>query len=75
VGKTVTIEAVQLQAIKDRKVQPEMPQTLGDLNFTALSEALNNSPEKEFTLSLAPNEVLVRDKEALIFMMVKFTLK
>lgn len=67
----ITIDAVLLCAIKGGKLEPHTP---ADLNFGDLTEALNDKDKKAFGLSLAPDgAVLVRKKEANVFVAIKYS--
>jgi Tc toxin complex TcA C-terminal TcB-binding domain len=70
-GKDITINAIQLHALKGEKLEPHTPP---DLNFEALTTALNDKDKHAFELSLTPDgAVLERKNEALIFVIIRFS--
>ncbi|KKO19787.1 MAG: hypothetical protein L3J18_05390 [Candidatus Brocadia sp.] len=67
--KEITLNSVQLCAIKDEEAQPI---TLQGLDLATLTTNLNDNGA--FELSLAPDgTVLVRDKEAHVFVLIKYS--
>jgi len=68
-GKNITIDALQLDAIKANKVESK---TLSDLNITGYTDILKE--KGEFELSLAPDDLLKRDKDVIVFLLVKYSL-
>lgn len=75
-GKDINLDAVHLYTIQDGQLQTVTPQ---GLDLASLSVDLNDNNKEEFELSLdpasAPNdEVLVRDKQALIFLVIRFSM-
>ncbi len=70
-GKDITIDAIQLHAIKAEKVQPA---TLQGLDVAALTATLND--EGAFELSLAPDgAVLVQEPQAHVFVLIKYSME
>ena len=71
-GKNITIDSIQLRAAKGEKLESHTPP---GLDFGALTEALNDKDKQAFELSLPPDgAVLERKKEALIFLLIRFSL-
>ena len=68
--KNITIDAIQLYAIKANKLESATPPGLDPGTFT---DKLKD--DGEFELSLAPDAaVLVRNKDAHIFVVIKYSL-
>jgi hypothetical protein len=69
-GKDITIDALQLHAMKANKIESK---TLSDLNVTAYT---NNLKEKgEFKLSIPSDAALLkRDKDAIVFLLIRYSL-
>ena len=69
-GRTISIDAVELYAIHDGKVDPTTP----GLDVGALTDAL--AAEGMFDLSLAADDgVLVREQQAQVFVLIKYHLE
>jgi len=70
-GKKITINAIQLHAIKD----DELPSiTASGHDLQELTTALNDAGA--FQLSLAPDpDVLVREQQAHVFILIKYSLE
>lgn len=68
-GKEITIDAIQLHAIQDDKMQSTTPQAV---DLTALTEKLKN--ESKFELSLAPDGTLVRDQQGEVFLLFRYSI-
>ena len=70
-GKDIAIDSIQLCAEKGKKLESH---TLTNINFGDLTEALNDKDKQAFELSLTPGgAVLERKKEALIFLLIRFS--
>ena len=73
-GKDVTIDAIELHAIKADNLQSVTPPGLDQATLDTMTENLKD--EEEFELSIAPDaQVLVRDKEARVFMLIKYSME
>lgn len=71
-GKEINLGAVQLHAIQDGQLQTVTPQ---GLDLPSLTTKLKDDGKFELSLDPAPNnEVLVRQKEALIFLEIRFSI-
>lgn len=73
-GREINLDAVQLHAIQDGQLQTVTPQ---GLDLPSLTTKLKDDWKFELSLNpaLAPNnEVLVRQKEALIFLEIRFSM-
>lgn len=69
-GKDITIAAIELLGVKGNRVEANTPPGLA---FGNLSNDLNDLAKKEFELSLPGNAVLERKKEALIFLLIRYS--
>ena len=69
-GKEITIDTVQLNAIKTNKIETK---SLSDLNLTDFSDKLKENGEFELSLP-ADTAILKRDKDAIVFILVKYSL-
>ena len=72
-GRDITINEIELHAIQNNQVQSHTPQ---GIVLADLTDALNDNNMGAFELSIPPDgEVLVREKEAQVFVLVKFSVE
>jgi len=67
-GKRITITSVELAAIKDQQLR----QSTLDVDEQTLTDGLQNNGS--FELSLAPDDVLKRDADAVVFLLVRYAI-
>lgn len=69
-GKDITIDTLQLHAIKKEKVESK---TLSELDVTTFTENLKENGEFELSLP-SDAELFKRNKDAIVFILIKYTL-
>jgi hypothetical protein len=69
-GKDITIDAIRLFGIRGNKVEVNTPP---DLPFGSFTNDMNDPAKGEFELSLQGGALLERKKEALIFLLISYS--
>ena len=74
-GRDIIVNAISIHAISSEGVNSTIPSNIAG-TLQSFSDALNDKENEEFELSLdVDNEVLVRDSQANVFIVLKYTLE